>query len=394
MAEFDNDKKDIIAITDDILLDTRIDISGRKKKQIPVSDLSVVGIGISELIPAFRTVTVSTTTDAKGLYRIANQAHGDVLRQKKNSDIYYASMRTAEKKNKFVNLKQAESQTVTTKTVMPVNPALIMVAATLYSIDQKLDDIKEMQKSILQFLEVEKESEIEADVETLGNIIEKYKDNWDNEHFVSGNHKLALDIQRTARKNMISYEKKIVDFLDKKPSVTAENKSPETAADFVKLFRYYRLSMYTYSFASMIEILLSGNFKEENIKAVKDSVENNAVKYRELYSECSTYLEKVGHLSLEANLKKGIGHASIAVGKAIGSIPVIKNGPVDEFLQESGEALKEDTRLQADEAVKAFARLSNPKTSIFSGNMQEIIDIYNKTEEICFDNDNIYLLQE
>lgn len=32
MAKFDNDKKDIIAITDDILLDTRIDISGRNKK--------------------------------------------------------------------------------------------------------------------------------------------------------------------------------------------------------------------------------------------------------------------------------------------------------------------------------------------------------------------------
>ena len=269
-----------------------------------------------------------------------------------------------------------------------------MVAATLYSIDQKLDNIEAMQKNILQFLEVEKESEIEADVETLGDIIKKYKGNWNNEHFVSGNHKLALDIQRTARKNMISYEKKIADLLRKKPSVTAGNKSVEATLNLVTLFRYYRLSMYTCSFSSMIEMLLSGNFEEENIKAIKDSVEESAVKYRELYSECSIYLEKVGHLSIEANFKKGIGHASIAVGKAIGSIPLIKNGPVDEFLQESGAALKEDTKMQADEAVKAFARLSNPETAVFIENMQDIIDIYNKTKEICFDNDNIYLLQE
>lgn len=51
-----------------------------------------------------------------------------------------------------------------------------------------------MQQQIMSFLETEKESEIEADVQTLSDLMEKYKYNWDNEYFISSNHKLVLDI--------------------------------------------------------------------------------------------------------------------------------------------------------------------------------------------------------
>ena len=54
--------------------------------------------------------------------------------------------------------------------------------------------------------------------------------------------------------------------------------------------------------------------------------------YRNLYGKCSEHLERLGNSALEANLLKGIGNASNAVGKLIGSIPKIKDGQVDEFL--------------------------------------------------------------
>ena len=51
----------------------------------------------------------------------------------------------------------------------------MMMAVALFSIEQQLGNIAEMEKQILSFLEIEKESEIEADVETLTSIIKKYK---------------------------------------------------------------------------------------------------------------------------------------------------------------------------------------------------------------------------
>ena len=88
----------------------------------------------------------------------------------------------------MVQLQKAGSITATTQTAAAFNPATMMMAVALFSIEQELGKIEDMQRQIVSFLEIEKESEIEADVESLMSIIKKYKDNWDNEHFVSGNH--------------------------------------------------------------------------------------------------------------------------------------------------------------------------------------------------------------
>ena len=114
--------------------------------------------------------------------------------------------------------------------------------------------------------------------------------------------------------------------------------------------------------------------------------------YRNLYGKCSEYLERLGDSALEANLLKGIGNASNAVGKLIGSIPKIKDGQVDEFLQDSGERLKNNAAGMERNVVKAFAEISNPGTGVFTEKMRDMILIYNHTAEICFDDKQIYLV--
>ena len=59
--------------------------------------------------------------------------------------------------------------------------------------------------------------------------------------------------------------------------------------------------------------------------------------YRDLYSKCSEYLERLSSSALEANLLKGVGNASDAVGKLIGIIPKIKDGQADEKQEISTE---------------------------------------------------------
>lgn len=52
------------------------------------------------------------------------------------------------------------------------------------------------------------------------------------------------------------------------------------------------------------------------------------------------YLENLITSSLESNVIKGIGTASKTVGKFMSSIPVIKEGVADEFLQDKGTQLE------------------------------------------------------
>lgn len=381
----------MIEITDEILLDTRTDISKKNTISMPIVQLATLGAGVSSLIPALRTVTQTSTISTHGLYQLANTGVGDALKVAKNGN-FWGAFKTAEGTSKLAQLQAVGPLSATNTAVMPINPSTMMMAVALFSIEQQLDNIADMEKQILSFLEVEKESEIEADVETLSNIISKYKYNWDNAQFVASNHKLALDIQRTARKHMNSYKKKVSEILNSKQLIVAQSKVNSTLKDLQKKFKYYRLSLYTFSMASLVEIMLSGNFKEENITVAKSQIENFSMEYRYIYEQCSLYLENMGASSIEANVLKGIGAASKAAGKFIGRIPVIKEGPVDEFLQSGGAQLTGEAVGIERNVVESFAEISNPGTGVFTEKMKDMIQIYNHTAEIYFDEKQIYLV--
>lgn len=69
-----------------------------------------------------------------------------------------------------------------------------------------------------------------------------------------------MDIQRAARKNMNVYRKKVLTVLNAKKNSLGHNQVVNKLHDLLKKFKYYRLSLYTLSMASMMEIMLSGNF--------------------------------------------------------------------------------------------------------------------------------------
>lgn len=89
-----------------------------------------------------------------------------------------------------------------------------------------------------------------------------------------------------------------------------------------------------------------------------------------------------------------MGAVTKSIGGFIGSIPFVKDGPVDEFLIESGDSLSKTASNIEEEKVKEFSKINNPNTVVFMDRMDEIIKIYNHTTDICFDENNIYLLTE
>ena len=379
---------DLISITDNVLLDVRTDITQSKSLSMPIAQLSTLGAGVASLLPAFRTITQTSSVAAEGLYRIPNAVIGDTLKAAKSGN-FWPSFKNS---NKLAQLQKVDSLQSTTSMVMPIDPATMMMAVALFSIEQQLGNIAEMQKEILSFLEIEKESEIEADIETLSNIIEKYKHNWDNEQFISSNHKMVIDIQRTARKNMVSYQKKVRDVIKEKKLLVLQNKIKTTLDELMKDFKYYRLSLFTFSMSSLIEIMLSGNFKEENILSIKDEIQKLSFAYRDIYGKCSVYLEGMEKSSVESNLLKGVSVTSKAVGKFIGSIPKIKDGQIDERLQEAGEHVSDKAKTMETDTIATFAEMSNPGTRLFTDKMDDLIFVYNQTTDICFDSNNIYLI--
>lgn len=383
--------QDLTEIAEGILLDTQTDLSKANTHSMPMAQIAALGAGVASLIPVFHTVTQTMTIDTQGLYQLANAGVGDVLKMTRSGN-FWGALKTSDGASRMAQLKAAGPLTAKNTVAVPVSPAIIMMAVALFSIEQKLDSIAEIQKQILSFLETEKQSEIEADVETLSGILTKYKHNWDNEHFIASNHKLVLDIQRTARKNMFFYQKAVTDMLAARQLLVTQAKVNLTLNEMQRTFRYYRLALYSFAMASLIEIMLSGNFKEENITGMISEIEKRSMEYRDIFMQCSVYLEKISGLSVKTNVLKSAGTAGKAVGKLIGSIPIVKKGPVDEYLLDRGTYMQKNAQVIGQDILASFATISNPGTGIFIEKMKDMIQIYNHTSQICFDDKRVYLV--
>lgn len=381
----------IFELSEDLLSDVRTNINSKKAIRFPIAKLSTLGAGVSSLIPAFNTVTQTVTITGEKLYKIANATGGDVLKMAKDGTAWGA-MKTEAGKSKMVKLSEASPLQATTQSVSALNPTTMMMAAALYSIEKDLDEIKATQKKILDFLQIEKESSIEADVEALTNIVSNYKHTWDNDLQVKSNHHTVNDIKIRARGNINSYKKQITNIVSSKQLLVSKSKVKSTYADLEKMFKYYRLSLYSFTLSTLLEILLSGNQKPEYILKSKDEVKFLSNSYRELFETSSIYLEKLGHSELEANFVKGLGNTSKVIGKAVESIPLVKEGRVDEFLQNSGAQLQKNAKKMKKEEVKQFATLNNPGTKLLLEKMDDMTFIFNQHKQFYFDEENVYLV--
>jgi len=383
--------ENLTVVTESTLSDLHTELANKTVMSMPIAQLATLGAGVSSLIPALRTVTQTTTVNVDGLYKLANATVGDTLKVAKNGN-FWGAFKTADGASKFAQLQEAGPLTATNTSVAAINPATMMMAVALFSIEQQLGNIAEMEKQILSFLEIEKEAKIEGDVRTLSGLITNYKYNWDNSLYVASHHKLVLDIQRDARAHMLSYQVKVSDEIKSRQLIVAQKKVNTALEEFLRNFKYYRLSLFTYSMSSLIEVMLSGNFKEEYLGGIRDELRQLSYDYRQLFSECSIYLENLASAAVEKNVVKGIGAVGKALGKAIGNIPVVKNSPVDEFLQDKGEKLQKSAESMETDAVRAFAALGSPGMQVIISRLEDMIAIYNHTEEIGFDNQQIYLI--
>lgn len=382
----------LIDLSNAILMETRTDLTEENTISLPIEELATLGVAVASLIPSLRTVTQTTTIETSGLYRITNMVAGDKIKETKKG-IKYAVVTPKEGKTKLAQLAEVGPLSATNSTVMPLDPATIMMAVALHSIEQQIGEILEMEKQILSFLEKDKESEIEADLKTLTTIIKEYKFNWDKEQYIASHHKLALDIKRTAEKNMIFYQKQIPEIMKSKQLLVASKAVNFTEKNLEKNFKYYRLSLYIYSLASFLEVMLLGNFQEDYILQVKGMVEKYSEEYKQMYSMSHGYIDKIANKSVESNVVKGIGTAGEAIGGFIGKIPLVKEGAVDEWLVENGQNLKQTSQNMKDKAGKRFEIIEDAGTENFVMRFDEINRIYNHTKAIYFDSEKIYLAE-
>lgn len=386
------DQNELQSLADAMLIDVERGMKNKSVMSMPITSLAELGSVASSLVPVLQTVTNQSASTVQGVYTIANIDAGDVLKAAKNGN-YWGSLKKADGSSKMAQLKQVGTLDGKSAAIS-IDPTMIMMAVALHSIEQRLNKIQEIQQDIRSFLENDKESKIEANMQTLYEIISKYKYTWDNERMVSGNMDAVASIKREERGNIGLYQKQVTALLEKKQLLIAQNNVVSTCADMKRKFTYYRMALYNYALAALLEIILSQNFREGNIRETESDIEQFAMEYRNNFEKASLHLENMSTDAITKKIFKGLGTAGQSIGKFIGNIPILEKGPVDEMLQAGGEKLSCKAAELEKKAVHEFASLGNPGTAILTDRMQDLAWIYNHTQSIRADRERIYLVGE
>ena len=345
---------------------------------------------LSEISP----ITVSTANNIKtiieqnpktsgNLYRITNLEKNDSLKTMRDGKTFWGAIKKEDGSSTMAKLKEVKSNNAIT-----LDPTIMMMSVALVSIEQELGEIKELSKKIYSFLEHEKESEIESDLEILNRSIGDFRFNLEDEKYLINNHKQVMDIKRTSNKNMLFYKKEIKDYLSKEKLFTTNNSLNSIVLDIQKKFRYYRLSLYIYSFSTFMEILLLGNYKTDYLLNKKNELDELDNEYLEVFNKALEYVKKNANKSLEGNVLTGLGSA----GKAIGNLAEkVKIKNVDNWLNEKGDNLKQSGQNIKNDFITKFEEMKESNSKPFINQIEKFDSIYNKTKEIYFDKENIYL---
>lgn len=110
--------------------------------------------------------------------------------------------------------------------------------------------------------------------------------------------------------------------------------------------------------------------------------------YSKIFNNALNYVKKNADKSLEGNVLFGLGSA----GKAIVSLALkakVKN--IDVWLTKKSDNLKQSGQSIKDNFSTKFDEIKDSNSRVFIDKIEKVNCIYNKTKEIYFDNENIYL---
>lgn len=377
------EKYSLVEMNNYMLSDVRKNDLSKNTYSLSISKLSEISPIAVPTANNIKTITEQKTKPSQTLYKITNLGKKDSLKSMKDGKTFWGAIKKEDGSSTMAKLKEVKSNNAIT-----LDPTIMMMSVALVSIEQELGEIKELSKKIYSFLEHEKESEIESDLEILNRSIGDFRFNLEDEKYLINNHKQVMDIKRTSNKNMLFYKKEIKDYLSKDKLFTTNNSLNSIVLDIQKKFRYYRLSLYIYSFSTFMEILLLGNYKTDYLLNKKNELDELDNEYLEVFNKALEYVKKNANKSLEGNVLTGLGSA----GKAIGNLAEkVKIKNVDNWLNEKGDNLKQSGQNIKNDFITKFEEMKESNSKPFINQIEKVDSIYNKTKEIYFDKENIYL---
>ena len=365
---------DVFQLLESVNVNDEVDLNRKGIEKIPWDRLLTLGTGAGYILESL------TEEGKSGLYYV--DTAGKTMFTKKGSTAKIGSLMT---KDGIVGGGQANLYSV------PFDPVTLVVVASLYMIEKKADEIKAGQKEILEFLQLKERAKIEADLKDLSDILNNYKYNWDNDKYKVNKHIIVQNFKNDSWQSIFRLREEVQNVLQKRNLIHDHKKIKKLLSEVSSLFAEYKKSLFLYCYSSFAEILLLENYNEGYLQSVKNSILEQSLLYRELYTDCYNVLEKFSKSSVESGFVLGVSKMSTLMGKAIEKVPVISDTQLDENLIKSGDIIKECSDKYVFDVMGDFIALNNPGVSVFADNIQILKDLHDEKTQYFIDQDCMYV---
>lgn len=221
---------------------------------------------------------------------------------------------------------------------VPFDPVTMGIAVAMLDINKKLDAIQEAQQKILDYLISKDRAEDRGNLTQLVDVLESYQFNSNDANFRYAKLGLVQDIRRKADQRIEQLGDMIKTQIDKRKLLHLTKDAAAMQGEILSCVKDYQFALYSYSFATLLEVLLIENYDSAFLASERGKIEAREQAYRNLCEGCRVAIESYADSAVQARALGGAAKASKFVGKVVGKTPVGDKTPIDEAFGKLGEA--------------------------------------------------------
>ena len=349
-----------------------------------LSDISSLGTSFLPVANALKSVM--DHLNAEKVYKFDFRGHAGQMTKLKDGSGYLSTVTKAG--------EGVVGQGAFVPTSIPLDTTALVMSVALASIEKKLDDIKEIQEDILEFMQLQEKAKLKANHNTLNEIMNNYKYNWNNEKFINSKINLIQSIKKESEQSIIFHRDRTKSKLSKGSFINTNQDIKKKINDLVGEMKDYQLALYLYSFSDFLEVMLLGNFKSDFLKNSIKRSETYSYEYRNLYTKIYNHIEKKTNSSVERVLLSGVAGLNKFVGKTVSKVPFLGDTQVDEAIIESAGKVEDFNSKRSNDTISQLRKVKNSVVSPFVNNLKTLDLIYNQSTELMFDSNKLYLVQD
>ena len=275
------------------------------------------------------------------------------------------------------------------KAIGPACLKAALVAVAVLAVVKQIKDIKDGQKEIIDILERDKKSQLLADYDLLASYMDEYKFYWENEASLVVNLNQVKNIKRNAMKDLRSYIEQLEDFIAAKKNILKVQTASYKIGQILDRFVHYKLALHVFALSEYMEVMLSKNFQAEYLSKIEDEIREQAMKFRNLYTECFDKIELLKKEAVTTQAANKLADVTRTVGGLIGKIPVVKDGPVDEFLIGVGDSITEAEKKKLEKTLAFFIQYKDSGLTPIAEHIAMINELSNKPVVMLYDKKTI-----